>query len=264
MYRKNVTFGEKMKLIFLNNYTLAGLFFVLCMAIIFFMVTGNTIFHSFDFLKNKETVSGKISSITRTDTYHTHHIRKNHHYDEDEKDYIYKYKFGYRVDGKSYKAINYGENLYQEKQTVKVTYFVNDPSSAKVDQLFFSKKGIIPFFLFIILFFFLLLSIYTFFYGVKKGLHYVFLFKNGVFTSARVINKLREVQESRNNGKVKSTYTFTYTFEFQDQIGQTYVFKEKYNEDLFFEDQTDIKIIYDPKNPSDAVTTSSLPIKITK
>jgi hypothetical protein len=89
--------------------------------------------------------------------------------------------------------------------------------------------------------------------GMRKGLKSIQLLKNGLLTRGKLIVR------KTTNIRVNNQPLFEYQFEFQDQLGQTHLLKEKSVENPELEDEAQEPLLYDPTNPQKGTLLDNLP-----
>jgi len=166
---------------------------------------------------------------------------------------VVAFEFSYTdAQGAVHTATSYSQQSHSAVGTpVSVEYLASAPEKARIEGM---RLGSLPFFVLMILGVFPGIGVLLIVLGVRKGAKARKLLKTGRLSLASILQQ--EATGTRINEKpvMKITYTFT------DQDGQAHRFTHKTHEiEAITDDVGGERVLYDPRNPSDAFLLDELP-----
>lgn len=171
--------------------------------------------------------------------------------------FLYKYEFAYVVKSVRYEGRSFARDIGNINGTkVPVAYVPDNPGVARIQGMSSGTAVRTGVWLALGAAAITLTGLGLLFFGIKKAWKYSHLLRNGVFTTGTVTGKV-------DTGWAVNGMTEWYVhFQFKHQDGQTCTGKVKSHETAVLEDQQLEPILYDVKNPSNAILVDVLPMNL--
>lgn len=187
-------------------------------------------------------VQGQVISVEETNA------------EENERD-IYAIEYQYRLRDQTYEGTSFTSAVnYAPGMPVTVEYVAKQPQRSRIQGLRAAPFGaFILLFLLIFPIIGLLMALYPFLQGLKA----LPLLKDGLLTQAQLHH------EERTGSRINDRPVYLMTFAFQARHdGRIYEVSTRTHEPERLRDQQDEAVLYNPKNPAQAVLLDSLPQRI--
>ncbi len=163
---------------------------------------------------------------------------------------VMRYTFSYEVNGRTYTAESFTEDLLGEALTpVTVEYSTSDPDRARIKG---TRTTEFPWMVMFVLIFPVIGLIFMV-YSFRRNSKHVDLLNQGVFARGKLLNK------ERTNVEYNKMPVYKYTFEFTANDGMTYQATGKTHLTHLLEDEETERVIYAPNDPAYATVYDSIP-----
>jgi hypothetical protein len=166
---------------------------------------------------------------------------------------VFETSYSFRsADGSSFTGASYQTGSYRDSgERVTVEYVPTDPTVSRIQGMRASSSGI--FVVFVVIF--PLVGLVLALVGMRKGLRARRLMSTGRLALGTLQHK--EPTSTRVNNRV----VYRYTFAFEAEGGGEYETVAKTHRYDRLEDEEKERIVYDPRNPSDATVLDELPCR---
>jgi len=161
------------------------------------------------------------------------------------------YQYTFTEGDQTYQGTSYSST---ERPTigsqVRVEFPPGDPAHSRIRGF---RMGVFPFWTPLIISIFPVIGLLLSFFGLKRGLRNLSLFRNGILTKAKFVRK------QGTNVTVNNRPVMEYFFQFTTRDGRKQEFSTKTSIGDAIMDDAEEPILYDPQRPERAVTLDNLP-----
>jgi len=237
--KREIPFGIKLKIWSGNIFTLMGLIFLA------FGLPFSMVFISFSSLfgpsfSEKDPMAKGVIIESRSTNSSINDVT------------VYEYKYTYIVPrGNQYTGVGYTTGHTKSKgDEVQVQYKADNPELSKAMELRTSEFGGGIGFIVLI---FPAIGFIMFFVGTRAALRQILILQVGKLTEGKYLYK------EATNTKINNQTVYALTFEFTADDNKTYQTVAKTHKYHLLEDEPLEKLVYDPKQPENAVLLDALP-----